>query len=212
MSVPEGREGSDLRVGMTGHIGLDPGRMDALEKGIEEAIHRIEEMFPDRALTAVSSLAMGADRMVTRAILKRPGSKLMAALPLPPDEYVKDFGPSEARQEFHDWLSRRATEVIVMPPSATRDESYEKAGNFTADHGDVMIVVWDGKGSQGRGGTADIVKRVRDLRKPLCHVWAGNYKKEAGKRTNVGRKHGKVTFENFPGKGPRPCENKEECQ
>jgi hypothetical protein len=35
-----------LRIGITGHIGLDPAKMAQLDRGIEEAIQHIEQTFP----------------------------------------------------------------------------------------------------------------------------------------------------------------------
>lgn len=196
-----------LRIGITGHIGLDPAKMEQLDRGIEEAIKRIEQTFPKRYLTVFSPLAVGADRIVARKLLERKGARLIAVLPVPEADYLDDFGPTdlhqndyegaEARQEFRHWLSHRAIETIVVPASATRDESYEKVGFYIAEYSDVMIAVWDGLPSQGRGGTADIVARARGLRKPICHIWAGNYKKDVNKRTDVGEKHGTVEFINF---------------
>jgi len=55
-----------------------------------------------------------------------------------------------------------------MLPSATRNEAYEKAGFYIAEHSDVMIAVWDGQASQGRGGTAEIVAKARFWRKPVA--------------------------------------------
>jgi hypothetical protein len=196
-----------LRIGITGHIGLDPARMEKLDRGIEEAIEHIERAFPKRYLTVFSPLAVGADRLVARKLLERKGSRLIAVLPLSVDDYLDDFGPTdlhredyegaEARQEFRHWLSHRAIETIVMPPSATRDESYEKVGFYVAKYSDVMIAVWDGKPSQGRGGTAEIVAKARELGKPICHIWAGNYKRDPEKRTDVGKKHGTVELIDF---------------
>ncbi len=196
-----------LRVGITGHIGLDPAKMPELERGVEEAIWKIEQAYPNRYLTVFSPLAVGADRLVARKLLERDSSRLIAVLPVPADDYLNDFGPTdlhhvdyesaELRQEFRHWISNRAIEVITMPPSATRDEAYEKAGFYIADHSDVMMAVWDGCPSQGRGGTAEIVKRSLSLSKPICHVWAGNYKTDPAKRTDVGARHGTVEYINF---------------
>jgi hypothetical protein len=196
-----------LRVGITGHIGLDPARMPELERGVEEAIQRIEQAFPKRYLTVFSPLAVGADRLVARKLLERPSARLIAVLPVLAADYLNDFGPTdlhyvdyksaELRQEFCHWISHRAIEVITMPPSATRNEAYEKAGYYIAEHSDVMIAVWDGLASQGRGGTADIVARARTLEKPICHVWAGNYKEDPAKRTDAGVKYGTVEYINF---------------
>jgi len=197
-----------LRVGITGHIGLDPAKMPELERGIKEAIQRIEQAFPNRYLTVFSPLAVGADRLVARKLLEREATRLIAVLPVPAEDYQNDFGPTdehhvdfdgaELRQEFRHWLSQRAIEVITMTPSATRNEAYEKAGFYIAENSDVMIAVWDGLPSQGRGGTAEIVAKARFWRKPICHVWAGNYKKDPAKRTDVGAKHGTVEYINFP--------------
>ena len=196
-----------LRIGITGHIGLDPAKMEQLDRGVDEAIEHIERAFPKRYLTVFSPLAVGADRIVARKLLDRKGSRLIAVLPIPEADYLNDFGPTdlhrddyegaEARQEFRHWLSHRAIEKIVVPTSATRDESYEKVGFYIAEYSDVMIAIWDGLPSQGRGGTADIVARAKELGKPICHVWAGNYKKDPNKRTNVGEKHGTLELINF---------------
>ena len=197
-----------LRVGITGHIGLDPARMKELEGGIDQAIERIEQKYRDRYLTVFSPLAVGADRIVARKLLDREATRLIAVLPVPAEDYLDDFGPTdlhhvdydgaELRQEFRHWISERAIEVIPMPLSATRNEAYEKAGVYIARHSDVMIAVWDGLPSQGRGGTAEIVECASKLGKPICHVWAGNYKKDPAKRTDVGAKHGTVEYINFP--------------
>lgn len=111
--------------------------------------------------------------------------------------FIDQTKGAEAREEFRYWLSHRAIETIVMTPSATRNEAYEKVGFYVAEHSDVMIAVWDGLASQGRGGTAEIVARAKELGKPICHIWAGNYKKDADKRTDVGDNHGVVEFINF---------------
>jgi len=47
-------------------------------------------------------------------------------------------------------------------------------------------------------GIAEIVERARTLGKPICHVWAGNYKEDPAKRTDAGVKHGTVEYINFP--------------
>lgn len=77
--------------------------------------------FPKRYLTVFSPLALGADRLIVRKLLERKGSRLIAALPVPEEDYVDDFGSTdlhredyegaEARQEFRHWLSRRAIET-----------------------------------------------------------------------------------------------------
>jgi len=196
-----------LRVGITGHIGLDPDRMDLLNAGVEKAVQFIKDSYPDRYITALSPLAVGADRIVARVVLKDEATRLIGVLPVPRDDYVDDFGPTdshaddyegaELRQEFDHWLDHRAVEIINMEPVATRDEAYLVAGEFIAKHCDVMVAVWDGEMAQGLGGTGDIVRVVLKAGKPLFHVWAGNWKKDPQKQTDVGERHGMTRHVNF---------------
>jgi hypothetical protein len=191
-----------LRIGVTGHIGLDPAKMGALTEGIERAVRLIEARFPDRTLTVFSPLAKGADRLVAREVLASEDARLIAVLPVPAEDYINDFGATddhrvdydgaELRQEFRHLIEHRAIETIVMTPSATRNEAYERVGFFAAGHCDVMVAVWDGEGSQGQGGTGDIVRRAAELGKPIIHVWAGNYKPDPARRTDVGSAHGRI--------------------
>jgi hypothetical protein len=91
-----------LRIGITGHRDITADH-PGLATEIANAVEYISEMLatdPERvrsgqiALTAVSSLAEGADRLVAAEILKRPGSQLEIVLPLPPEEYRRDFPAS----------------------------------------------------------------------------------------------------------------------
>jgi hypothetical protein len=96
----------------------------------------------------------------------------------------------------------QATEVVEMPPAPTRNKAYLDAGYFIADHCDVMVAVWDGNLAQGLGGTGDIVQRALDRNVPLIHIWAGNFKRDQTKRTDVGDRHGQFRCRNFPGQAP----------
>lgn len=194
-----------LRVGITGHIGLDPAEDEALQRGIEQAVVEIQRQYPDRTLTVFSPLAKGADRRVARALLKCDGAVVIAVLPLPADDYIRDFGSTDdyhadregadLRQEFRYWLQQRAVDVVVMEPSATRNEAYRKVGCYVAEHCDVLVAVWDGGEGFGEGSTAEVVAHYRQLvpSKPWWHVWAGNFRPEPGAATTV-KQPGKVDY------------------
>ena len=47
-----------------------------------------------------------------------------------------------------------------MPPAATREDAYLQAGKWLVDHSDVLVVLWDGKPAQGKGGTGEYVQRA----------------------------------------------------
>jgi hypothetical protein len=187
-------EPGELRIGVTGHrILAERARVVA---GIETALGRIEARFPARALVVVSALAEGADRLVAEAVLRRPGSRLVAVLPMPTSEYLADFATVESRDEFLRLLAG-AAEVVELPASSSRTEAYAAANERLLDGIDVLVAVWDGAGAQGQGGTAEVVARARTLRLPLAWVHAGNRKPGTMEATSLGAEQGHVTFENL---------------
>jgi hypothetical protein len=160
-----------VRVGVTGHRRL-PSDVD-WRKRIDRALALILDSFPKDAvtplrLTAVSSLAEGADRLVAAAVMDRPGSRLEVPLPLPPDEYQKDFRTAGSKEEFHSLL-RSAASVMPARPAESREEAYESAGHMMVGHSDVVIALWDGLEARGQGGTAHIVELARRHGRPV--VW-----------------------------------------
>ncbi len=195
-----------LRIGISGHINLDLNQMPKLQQAVQRAIDFIEQQFPERYLTVFSPLAIGADRLVARELLKKDNSRLIAVLPVPRDEYINDFGltddywvdkqGAELRKEFKYWLSERATEIINISPLPSRKEAYLKAGYFIAEHSDVMIVVWDGQSNLDSSVTAQIVDRAERLHKPICHIWARNNKLDSSWTDGVD-KHGQVRYKRF---------------
>ena len=181
-----------IRIGVTGHRVLD--EVDKIEAGVEEALRRIEEAFPGEPLTVVSALAEGADSIVARHVLARPGSSLLAPLPLPKREYMNDFKTEESRAEFLSLL-QQADNVEELGEARDRNQAYEAAGNYVLDNSDVLITIWDGKHSQGRGGTGDIVARARSREIPIAWIHAGNREPGTQQPTSLGSEQGRVTFE-----------------
>ena len=185
---------SELRIGVTGHRALaDVPRVVA---GVESALDRIEAAYPGRALVVVSCLAEGADRQVAEAVLKTPGARLVAVLPMPRGELVADFATAESRAEFAALLAR-AAEVVELPARATRDEAYAAANERMLDEVDVLAAVWDGAGVQGQGGTAEVVARARARHMPLTWIHAGNRVPGTMAATTLEPDQGHVTFENL---------------
>jgi hypothetical protein len=146
-----------------------------LGERVAVVLRRIRELVPasSRArvlFTVVSPLAEGADRLVAREVLKDREADLEAPLPLPRDEYVRDFRSAESRREFDELLAR-AREVTVLGLGGSRESAYERAGRYVVDRCDVLIALWDGDASGGRGGTADVVAYARERDVPL--IWIG---------------------------------------
>lgn len=187
-------------VGVTGHRRL--AKIDHLTAGVETALVRIDSEMVRGALSVVSPLAEGADRLVARCVLAHPAARLIVPLPLPREEYLRDFASDESKHEFVKLLER-ADEVIELPPTPTRDEAYEAAGLYVLNHCDVLIAVWDGNPSQGAGGTAEVVAEARRRKLPIAWVHAGNRKPGTNEPTSFGAEQGTVTFENFPSDAQR---------
>jgi hypothetical protein len=167
----EGRLPFALRIGVTGHRELaDP---DALVPAIDEAIQALtQRVLGSQAapsLLIISALAEGADRLVARQVLARPAAELEVVLPLPVHEYLRDFPAEASRDEFTELLGR-AVRVWHAPPGSSREEAYERAGRHMVDRADMIIALWDGQPSRGRGGTASIVSYARDQGVPVAWV------------------------------------------
>lgn len=185
---------SEVLIGVTGHRVL--AELPRVLAGVEAALDRIEAANPGRALVVVSCLAEGADRLVTEAVLRRPGARLVAVLPMPQGELVADFVTEESRAEFEGLLGR-AGEVVELPSRATRDEAYAAANEWMLGGVDVLVAVWDGVDAQGPGGTGEVVARARARHMPLAWVHAGNRKPGTIRVTSMGAEQGEVTYENL---------------
>ena len=140
-----------VRLGVTGHRAFDD--VDGVTAAVDAVLDRL-----DAPLEVRSSLAEGADRLVVERAMRRPGTRLVAVLPLEPDDYEDDFDGTE--DEFRRLLDV-AAEVEVVTPQPTREAAYELAGREVVDGSDVLVALWDRGGSRGQGGTAEIVEYAR---------------------------------------------------
>ena len=171
-----------MRVGVTGHRDLPDDA--SLQARIREALDRVPGLIPNvrhtpLVFTAISALAEGADRLVAREILSRPGGDLEAVLPLPSKEYATDFQSERSREEF-ERLLESASSVEAGPLLGSREEAYERAGRQVVRRADILIALWDGEASGGQGGTAEIVAYA--LGQGVPTIWIHT---EGGGRTEL---------------------------
>src|SRR6185312_14024983 len=135
---------SSLCIGVSGHRDLVEAR--TMERRVEQALRRLDHHFaavdlPRTELAIASSLAEGADRLVARVVLRRPGARLLAVLPLPPDQYHADFAGAATSRAF-DRLLGRADQVLIAPAAPSREAAYVGAGRAVLTHCDVLIALW----------------------------------------------------------------------
>ena len=155
-----------LAVGVTGHRNPHPQALPSLRIQVVRAFERLEQELGLR-LVVLSSLAEGADRLVAEIALER-GHALVAPLPLPAEEYEKDFADDASRAEFRKLLARTESHFTVPLPSgddvtvrAARDAAYRRAGILVARDCHLLLALWDGQGTGKPGGTWDIVRIKR---------------------------------------------------
>lgn len=184
-------------IGVTGHRFLSGENRVA--DGVDLALRQVELAYGARPLALLSPLASGADQLVARRALLRPGTELVVPLPMPLTEYLNDFPVGTSRDAFLELLSQ-AVETVNMPPAGIRDEAYEAVGRFVVEHSDVLIAVWDGKPARGQGGTGQIVAEARQRGLPLAWILADNQAARTVSSLSDASEWGTVRFERFPPK------------
>jgi hypothetical protein len=187
-----------VTLGITGHRYL--AEMDKIMAGVESALRRILSTFPDSNYRVLSSLAEGADRILAERFLLIPSASLWVPLPLPEEEYLKDFETSESKEEFYRLLGK-AERVIHLPATDKREEAYLAAGKYILENSNVLIAIWDGKPAQGMAGTGEVIALARERGLPMAWIHAGNRQTGKGLPGSLGSEQGKVTFEHLPRPG-----------
>lgn len=169
----------------TGHMTDLPGRAeprfpdhlaDAARARIAAAIRRSAPDPGGRSGAALgfASAARGGD-ILFHEECRRAGIATMIVLPFAPDEFVMRSvegipGADWPRRFWDLWNATPADRRHALELPAT-DEAYAICNarllEMARQHGRVhMIALWDGKGGDGPGGTADLVAKARTEDEP----------------------------------------------
>ena len=147
-------------VGVTGHRALRSQDLLSLRAAVFAELKKLTETYANSPFVMLNSIASGADTLCAEAALAL-GIRLVCPLPLPIEEYRKDFAADAAA---FDILIQRADSVFVspdiepMPEKPTRDDHYRQAGIYVATHCHLLLALWDGAPAKPDGcGTAEIV-------------------------------------------------------
>jgi hypothetical protein len=148
-------------VAVGGHRDLRDEDLTRLEARVREVLADLRRRLPHTPLVLLSSLAEGGDRLAARVALEL-GLALVAPLPLPREEYERDFGPA-SRAEFADLL-RKARDwfAVPAPPGRTREHGYARAAAYMARRSQLVIALWDGAPRRHEAGTARLVEFALD--------------------------------------------------
>ena len=161
-----------LVVAVTGHRDLVPGELPGLRERVRAFLGSLRSQYPDRDLAVMTPLAEGADRLVAEVAFDL-GLPITVILPMPAQLYVEDFETAESRAHF-EHLRAAATDVFELPLTAgntrhsirehgpDRARQYAQLGVFLSAHCHILLALWDGKGSDDLGGTAQVVRFHQD--------------------------------------------------
>lgn len=145
-------------IGVTGHRDLREQDLPVLRMLIRKELERIRLLCPHSPAILLDSLAAGADLLCAEEAV-RLGMTLVCPLPMPIEEYRKDFTAEE--EAVLDRLLDAAANVFIAPASEPerpgRDHLYRQAGLYVASHCHVLFALWDGSPETPGGcGTAEI--------------------------------------------------------
>ena len=151
-----------MKIGITGHQRLeDPNSWVWVEEAMTD---QIRVLVPP--LTAVTSLAIGADQLFAK-LIERLGGNIYAVIPFV--GYERTFELKQV-DEYRRFIETAGTAVEVLKTPGSDEDAFLAAGKRVVELADLMIAVWDGAASKGKGGTADIVAFAEDWDVPLIHI------------------------------------------
>jgi len=188
----KGPDGQPLRTGHLQKIAGDVHHaLKAIKSAAIQAYHDHESLFDDTArqlapeLTLVSALADGADTIAAKAALGL-GYALDAPLPFAEAEYENDFSSDavDGHTPLRDFraLVEKARSVLQLPGrrrttvdtkeqgDLKENRAYEAVGLTVLSQADILLAVWDGKQSRGRGGTAEMVAEAARAGIPIVLI------------------------------------------
>ena len=160
-----------LYLGITGHRDIRDEDKLQLKQLIKAKIEEKKTQCPHTPVVILTPLAEGADRLAAYAAIEC-GISFIVPLPMPVDEYRRDFATKDSLREFNELLGK-ADQWFELPlPEGTgieelrqskekRDDQYYHIGSYVARQSQLLIALWDGIDNHKRGGTAQIVNLKR---------------------------------------------------
>jgi hypothetical protein len=185
-----------IYLGITGHRNLRDEDKKPLQGQIVKVIREKQLQCPNTPIVVLTPLAEGADQLGALAALEA-GIPYIVPLPMPLEEYRKDFTSEEAQNEFNTLLEKAQYSFELPLTNGTsihdlsrdpkkRGDQYYQVGVFIARHSQTLIALWDGLDSHKRGGTSQVVemrrtgvpaasslisRRLRNRQVgPICHI------------------------------------------
>ena len=149
-----------ITVGVTGHRAIRAEDREALYDAVKAELARLRKTCPSSPFLMLNSLAEGGDQICADAA-RELGIPVVAVLPMPAEEYEKDFSP-EGLSGFRDHCAH-ALQVFTVPftesPAGQPDRHFlfRQAGIYMVTRSHFLLALWDGGEGKDGCGTADVV-------------------------------------------------------
>ena len=149
-----------ITVGVSGHRAIRAEDRGPLYESVKAELIRLQELCPNSPFQMLNSLAEGGDQICADAA-RELGIPVVAVLPMPLEEYEKDFSPDGlAKLRNH---CAGALQVFTVPftesPADAPDRHFlfRQAGIYMVTHSHFLLALWDGGEGKDGCGTADVV-------------------------------------------------------
>lgn len=174
--MPIAQDRLSIVVGVTGHRDVAPEDEAPLRGTFARVLAQLQHACPHSPLLVLSGLATGADSLAAEEAIER-GIPVIACLPMPVEEYEKDFTPAQL-ERFRKLLAACARTTVTSP---TRDGGYVATGRFIAKYSHLLVAFWDTQTSRGAGGTADVIEmRLGEKQASAADIEAMEYLPDVG--------------------------------
>lgn len=154
-----------VQIGVVGHRYFSDNRV---EEFVSEKCFCLLKQYKSlySNLTTISAIAQGADTIFAAAAIEL-GLPLRIVRPFL--DYDDDFPSVGAKRDYYNLREAACSEKILSFTNRS-DEAYEAAMKWVVNRSDVLLAVWDGQPSRGRGGTGQAVQQAIQFNMPWIHL------------------------------------------
>ena len=183
-----------IRIGITGHRILTEEKK--IIRSLDFVFKKLLSLYPNEKWQILTSFAEGADCLAAERAMRFSRVEFLAVLPFEENRFLNTFSNDKYKLIAQNLL--RSAKKILLPSQPNAELSYRAVGEYIVEHADLLIAIWDGKEAQGIGGAGEVVSLMREKRKPIAWIHAGNRLAGTLQPTTLGKEQGRVTFEQFP--------------
>lgn len=152
-----------MKVGITGHRFFNESRDPLFLEQVTATCLELESKSGQQKPSLITGLAIGADLIVSKVALGL-GWDLVGVIPVPLDDYLKDFESEFDRNQFLSIYYQCQCIEVAAPRGTPSPDRYCILGLKLAGAVDVLIAVWDEDTlSLKPGGTGWVIQEFLKL-------------------------------------------------